>query len=142
MPEFIRTIVEKVNSVPLAPAILALAGSLLTMGLTIGGLLAPGNAAMVGYFIGSLLIGLVFIFPISAIGFSLRAARSHRSPGVVWLIPLATIWVATLAMLLANGIVFFVPGVLLDAVLALLVLSNATFVPLAFSVALARVVAG
>ena len=140
IPQIIGAIVEKVNSVPFVPAILGLAGSLLTLGSAIA-LLIPGSSPVLGYFIGSLLIGFVFVFPISAIALSLKAARSHRSPGVVWLIPLATIWVAALAMLIANGLFFFAPAPLLDAMVLLLIASNALFMPMAFSVGLARVVA-
>lgn len=140
IPQIIGAIVEKVNSVPFVPAILGLAGSLLTLGSAIA-LLIPGSSPILGYFIGSLLIGFVFVFPISAIALSLKAARSHRSPGVVWLIPLATIWVAALAMLIANGLFFFAPAPLLDAMVLLLIASNALFMPMAFSVGLARVVA-
>jgi hypothetical protein len=140
IPQIIGAIVEKVNSVPFVPAILGLAGSLLTLGSAIA-LLIPGSSPVLGYFIGSLLIGFVFVFPISAIALSLKAARSHRSPGVVWLIPLATIWVAALAMLITNGLFFFAPAPLLDAMVLLLITSNALFMPMAFSVGLARAVA-
>lgn len=141
LPDFIQTIVGKVNGIPFVATVVGLAGSLLALGLAIGTLLVPGSSNIIGYFIGSLLIGFVFVFPISAIILSLKAARSHRSPRLVWLIPVATIWVAALATLLANGIVFFAPAPLLEAVVFLLISSNAILMPLMFSVALAKFVA-
>lgn len=139
--DFINSIMERVNSIPFVPVILGLAGSLLALGLAIGALLVPGSSHVLGYLIGSLLIGFVFIFPISAIILSVKAARSHRPPGVLWLIPLVTIWIAALAMVLTNGLFFFAPAPLLDVILLVLVGSNAILIPLAFSVALAKVVA-
>ena len=141
LQDFMRTVLGKVNGVPFVALLVGLAGSLLGLGLTIGSLLVPGSSQVAGYFIGSLLIGFVFVFPISAIVLSVKAARSHRSPRLLGLIPVATIWVAALATLLANGIVFFVPAPLVEAVLFLLIASNVILMPLVFSVALAKFVA-
>lgn len=140
MPKFIQDILGSVNRLSFASALLGLAGSLLMLGVGIAALLVPGGSPILGYFLGSCLVGFIFVFPISALLFSLKAARTHRSPGVVWLTPLATIWIVTFAMLASGGAFFAIPPLLLEAATVLLISSNTLLVPLIFSLMLAKLV--
>ena len=129
------------NGGPLISLPLDLARSLLVLGTLFAGLLIPGAVPVIGYFIGSVLAGFVFVFPISVLVLAFRAARNQRSPSVIWLTPLLTIWIATFAILIASRMSPVVPQALLEASTTLLLASNALLVPLGFSLIVARAVA-
>jgi len=141
VPQYIENLLRDLNALPFISVMLGLAGALLKLGQALGDLFVPSGSVPLGYFIGSLLIGFVFIFPITAILLCLKAARSHRPPSVVWLLPLFVIWLGALLLLFGNGALFVAPASLTEASSLLLIFSNALLMPLAFSVALARVVA-
>lgn len=142
LPKFIQDFTKQLGAIPFAALPLELARSLLVLGTVSADLLIPSAPPVLGYFIGSLLVGFVFIFPISAIILSIKAARSRRSPSVVWLTPLLTIWIGALFLLVTNGAFFATPQALVAASVILLISSNTLLAPLAFSLLLARVVAG
>jgi hypothetical protein len=119
---------------------LGLARSLLLLGLVLTALMIPNSPPILGYFVGSLFVGFVFVFPFSMAILAFNASRKRRSPSAVWLMPLLTIWGAALFLLLAGGILFAAPQALLAASTILLVTSNALLVPLTFSLVLARVI--
>jgi hypothetical protein len=127
--------------VPFTSSLIGLAESLLAIGVVLAALL-PGAPPIVSYFIGSVLVGFVFVFPISVSVLAFKAWRNRRSPSAVWLLPLFTVWVVTLAMLITGDTFLAFPQSLLAASTILLVLSNALLVPLAFSFLGARAVVG
>jgi hypothetical protein len=129
-----------VTSFPVIAGLIALASSLLALGVMIGVTL-PGGSAVLGYFIGSLIVGLVFVFPVSALIAMVRTARSHRSPRVVWLIPLITIWVGALTLVVWNGLLLFAQP-LAQASEIILVFSNMLLIPVALSLILAKATVG
>jgi hypothetical protein len=141
LSKLVRSFLDKAWGVPFASVILKLVESLLVLGAVIALLLVPGGSPVLGYFIGSFLVGFVFIFPISALVLSLKAARSHRRPSVMWLTPLATIWIVALTMLTTNGALFGTSPLLVEASAILLMSSNALLMPLSFSLLLAKVAA-
>ncbi len=141
LPNISQELPKVTNGWLFASTPIALARAFLALGALLAALLVSGGAPVVGYFIGSLLLGFVFVFPISAVIFSYRASKNRRSPSVIWLIPLFTMWIATLAILIASGSFLTVPQSLLTASTLLLVASNALLVPLGFSVLVARAVA-
>jgi hypothetical protein len=138
-PGLLGGILENAKTVPVLSAIIALAGSLLALGLTLAKVLVPNAPLILGYLIGGLIVGFVFIFPVSTLVLSVKAARSHRAPGVGWLIPLAVICAVTLGVFLMNGVFLTIPAQLVDLVQLSVVASSAAFLPLASSVGLARV---
>jgi hypothetical protein len=142
LQNIVQTISNQLRAIPLLALPLKLVTSLLTLGTITADSLFPNASGVGGYFIGSLLVGFVFVFPISAIVLSIKAARSRKSPSFVWLIPLATVWIAALFVLVASGIFFSVPQALLSASAFLLVSSNTLLIPLVFSFFLARTLAG
>lgn len=141
VPQYIQSILRDLNALPFISGLFGLAGALLKLGQALGNLFVPSGSVPLGYFIGSLLIGFVFIFPITAVLLCLKAARSRRPPSLVWLLPLFVIWLGALLLLFGNGALFVAPASLTEASGLLLIFSNALLMPLAFSVALARVVA-
>jgi len=139
--KFVQDIIESAKNFSVLSALLVFAESLLLLGIAVAALFVPGGSLILGYFIGSLMVGFVYIFPVSAVILSVKAARSQRSPSVYWLTPLATIWVFALGMLVTDGAVFAAPPLLLEASAILLISSNALLTPLALSMILAKVVA-
>ena len=140
MPNLSQEFSNLRNGWPSTSIPFALARSFLTLGIVLANLI-PGGAPVDGYFIGSLLLGFVFVFPISAIIFAYRASKNRRAPSVIGLIPLFTLWIAALAILISNGLFQTLPEALLAASTILLVASNALLLPLGFSILVARAVA-
>jgi hypothetical protein len=138
--QLIQDFTDHVSRVPIVSLPLEFARSLLLLGVMLTAILIPSSPPIVGYFVGSLFVGFVFVFPISMAVLAFNASRKRRSPSAVWLTPLLTIWSAALILLLAGGILFVVPQALLAASTILLVSSNALLVPLTFSLLLARVI--
>ena len=91
LPNLSQEFSKVANGWPYASLPIALARSFVTLGVVLATLLVPGGSPVVGYFMGSLLLGFVFVFPTSAIIFAYRASKNRRSPSVVWLIPLFTL---------------------------------------------------
>jgi len=129
------------GSIPFATIVLGLAQALLSLGMAVGVLLFPEASTFAGYFIGSLLVGFVYVFPASAVALSIKAARSRRSPSAVWLTPIATMWVAAVALVASGGSLLGMPTGLIEASTVLLILSNILMIPLAVSLFLAKVIA-
>ena len=142
LTELIEDLTKQISVVPFLTLPLELARSLLALGVISADLLNPNASPVLGYFIGSVLVGLVFVFPISTIILSIKAARSHGPPSGVWLTPIATIWTAALFLFVTNGVFVGVPQAMVAASIVLLILSNALLVPLAISLLVARAVAG
>ncbi len=137
----VEDLVGRVSGYPFASGLLEFAQSLLMLGMIIVAVLLPSSSPILGYFLGSFIVGFVFIFPVSTMVLSVRAARTHRRPSLIWLTPLATIWVVALALVLTGGALLATP-LLVEASSVLLISSNTLIMPLLFSVLLARAVAG
>jgi hypothetical protein len=133
---------DHLKRVPIVSVPLELARSLLLLGVVLVALMIPSSPPILGYFVGSLFVGFVFVFPISMAILAFNASRRRRSPSAVWLTPLLTIWAAALFLLLGSGMLFAASQALLMASAILLVSSNALLLPLIFSLLLARVIAG
>jgi hypothetical protein len=142
LTELVQELTKQIGAAPFLALPLELARSLLVLGAISANLLSPNASPVLGIFIGSILVGFVFVFPISAVILSIKAARSRRPPSAVWLTPLATIWTAALFLFVTNGAFIGVPQVIIAASLILLTLSSALLVPLTISLLLARAVAG
>jgi hypothetical protein len=140
LPQLIQDIANRVNRMSIVSLPLELARSLLLLGVVLTAFLIPSSPPILGYFVGSLFVGFVFVFPISMAILAFNASRKRRSPSAVWLTPLLTIWGAALFLLLAGGILFAVPQALLAASTILLVSSNTLLVPLTSSLLLIRVI--
>ena len=126
-------------AVPLLSTLLKVIGSLMLLGVLVGNAIAPG-ALILGYFVGSLLVGFVLIFPVSTLVLSVSAARRHRPPSLVWLTPLITIWIIALGLITTNGLLSFAQP-LIQASEMLLIFSNTLLGPLTLSVLVSRLVA-
>jgi hypothetical protein len=141
LPQLIQGITQRIDRVPMVSVLLDLARSLVLLGIVLTALLLPTSPPIIGYFVGSFFVGLVFVFPISTIVLTLSALRKRRAPSAIWLVPLLTIWVAASVLLLAGDPLAAFSQGLLAASTILLVSSNALLVPLTFSLLVAKAIA-
>jgi hypothetical protein len=127
------------RQVPYVSTLVELAASLMTLGYLLTAFFVPGGSPIMGYLIGSTLIGFVYVFPISAIIVLVKAARSRRRPSLLWLTPLLTVWFSSMALVILSPNFVTAPA-LLTAAQILLVLSNVFAVPMLAAFRLARIV--
>ena len=140
LSEIAQTLIRNIQSIPILGILLGLASSILTFGFGMGAAIAPSNMPMVGYIIGSLIMGFVFIFPISTLIATVKAARTRKAPSLLWLIPLMTIWFVALGLIMTET--FLASPALNLAAEILLVSSNTLMLPLTISLLIAKNVAG
>ena len=134
--DILQGLMSKVRSVPVLATVFELVSSLILLGFVLGAAIAPSSSPLVGYFIGSLMVGFVLIFPISTLILTIKVVRSHRAPSLLWLTPLATIWLAALGLVMTGT--FMVSPPLSEAAGFLLVSSNALMLPLTVSLLVAK----
>lgn len=140
MTGLLQTGLAAANSVHYLSALISFGAALMTLGSVLSVVFFPGGSPIVGYFIGSILVGFVYVFPISALVLLYRAARARRAPNMIWLTPLLTIWISSLALVvLSPGIGGLQPLTLASEVL--LLLSNVLLVPTIAAFQLAKLVA-
>jgi hypothetical protein len=140
LSQLMQGIADRINRIPFVALPLELARSLLILGIILATFLVPSSPPILGYLLGSLIVGFVFVFPISMVVLTLNARRKRRSPSAVWLVPLLTVWIAALVLLLAHGVFYGFPQTLLALSTIVLISSNALLIPLAFSVLVAKAV--
>jgi hypothetical protein len=128
------------RSVPYLGTLVGFTATLMTLGYVLASFVIPGGPPIVGYFIGSIFVGFILVFPLSAAVVLVRAARTKRRPSLLWLTPLLVIWLSSLAaVLLSPSLSLAHP--LLVASQFLLVLSNVFAIPMLASFRLAKLVA-
>jgi hypothetical protein len=127
------------KKIPYASALVGLAASLMTLGYLLAVFLVPGGSPIVGYLIGGVLVGFVYVFPVSAILVLFKSARSKRGPSLLWLTPILTVWLSSMALVFL-GSTLATPPILFMAEEGLLVLSNVFAIPILAAFRLAKVV--
>jgi hypothetical protein len=127
------------GKVPYLGTLLKFTASLMTLGYVLTSLIIPHGPPMVAYFIGSIFVGFILVFPLSAAVVLVRAAKTKRKPSLLWLTPLLFVWLLSLALVLLSP-ALSPPHPLLVAAQALLVLSNVFAVPMLASFGLAKLV--
>ncbi len=127
------------RQVPYVSTLVSLAVSLMTLGYVLTALVVPGGSPIIGYLIGSILVGFVYVFPVSAVLLLVKSARSRRRPSLLWLTPLMTVWLSSMVLVIL-GPKLATPPELLIAAQILLVLSNVFVIPILAAFRLARIV--
>ncbi len=140
LTQILRAGLALANRVPYLSALVSLAASLMTLGYVLTSFVVPGGSTIMGYLIGSFLVGFVYVFPVSAIIVLVKSARSRRRPSLLWLTPLLTIWLSSMVLVVLAPKLAAPPDLLVAAQI-LLVLSNVFAVPMLAAFRLARVVA-
>lgn len=128
------------KEVPYLSALIGLAASLMMLGYVLTSFVVPGGSPIVGYFIGSIFVGFVYVFPVSAAVVLFKSASTRRRPSLVWLTPLLTIWMSSLLLVALGPVIAALPLLVLASQI-LLVLSTMFLVPLFAAFRLAKVVA-
>jgi hypothetical protein len=112
LTELLQPITSALGTVPYVHQLLIVAGSMMSLGYVLTTFLIPGGSPLVGSFVGSLLVGFVYVFPVTAVLAVLNTIRSRRAPRTIWLIPLIMVWIGSLVIIIAN-LFSFVSGTLL-----------------------------
>jgi hypothetical protein len=128
------------RSVPYLGTLVKFTEALMTLGYMLGSFVIPGGPPVVGYFIGSIFVGFILVFPFSAALVLVRAARTKRRPSLLWLTPILVIWLSSLALVLLSPALSS-SHFLLVASQIVLVLSNVFAIPMLASFRLAKLVA-
>ena len=134
---FVGNVISSIRKAPFLSATLTLAGSLMSLGYVLMEFVLPGFP-LVGYFAGSLLVGFVYVFPISAVVAIVKSVKDRRSPSLLWFAPLLTLWLGSLALIFAGFTVDVTPLPLLFAAEILFILSNIFLIPIVTSFGLAK----
>jgi hypothetical protein len=128
------------RNVPVIAPMISLTASLANLGHLLAAFIVPGGSPIVGYLLGSLFVGLIYVLPVSALALLYRSAKTKRQPSLRTLTPLVIVWAISLALILLSSNV----GVLqsLAATLQiLLMLTTMLLFPLVIAFRLAKLVA-
>jgi len=125
------------NNPPLSQ-LLSVTATLANLGYLLAAFIVPGGPSVAGYLLGSLFIGLVYVFPVSAVVLFYRSTRTRRQPKLRTLTPLAIVWGASLGLMLSPGLVKIQS--VSAALQLLLVLSTMLLFPLLIAFRMARLV--
>jgi hypothetical protein len=129
---------ETVRATPYVGGVITFAASMLRLGFILTSFFVPSGSPMLGYLFGSLILGFIFIFPLSALVILVGASKTRRKPSLLWLAPLLTVWLVSLVL------IFFSPAILSPpltvAAQLLLISSNVFAIPLLVTFGLAKLV--
>jgi len=128
------------RNVPYLGTLVSFTGTLMTLGYVLASFVIPGGPPIVGYFLGSIFVGFILVFPFSAAIVLVRAARTRRRPSLLWLAPLLVIWLSSLALVLLSPALSPAHSLLVASQI-LLVVSNVFAIPMLASFPLAKLVA-
>jgi hypothetical protein len=136
--QMIQSGFESLKESPYMFTLIGFAASLMTLGSILVSF--TGGPPVAGYFVGSIIVGFVFVFPISAALVVLRATKTRRRPSLIWLTPLLTIWLSSLMLVFLSPNLANLQGIALASEI-LLIASNVFAIPLLVSFRLAKLVA-
>ena len=128
------------RSVPYIGTLVKFTANLMTLGYVLASFVIPSGPPIIGYFIGSIFVGFILVFPFSATVVLVKAARRKRRPSLLWLAPLLVIWLSSLALVLLSPELSPAHSQLVASQM-LLVLSNVFAIPMLASFGLAKLVA-
>jgi hypothetical protein len=127
------------RNIPVISPMISFATSLANIGYLLAAFIVPGGPPITGYLLGSLFIGLIYVFPVSALLVLYRSSRTKRQPNLRTLTPLAIVWAASTALVLLSpdlgGIQSF-----LAVLQVLLMLTTMLLFPLLIAFRVARLV--
>jgi hypothetical protein len=128
------------KNIPLLTPMIGFTASLAKLGYLLATILVPGGPPIAGYILGSLLIGLIYILPVSALALLYRAGKTKRQPSLRTLTPLAIVWAIALTLILLSPNIAALQG--LAALLQiLLMIATMLLFPLAIAFRMAKLAA-
>ena len=123
--------------VPYVSALVGLTTTLVNLGTLLA---APYGPPIAGFFIGSMFVGFIYVFPVSALALLYRSVKTKRRPDRLKLLPLALVWGSSLSVVvLGTTLTVLHPFIALSEML--LVLTNALLFPLLAAYQIARLAA-
>jgi hypothetical protein len=138
--QILESVLAAAENVPYLGTLVRFTATLMTLGYVLALFVIPGGPPIIGYFIGSIFVGFILVFPLSAAVVLVRAAKTKRRPSFLWLTPLLVIWLSSLALVLLSPALSSVHPLLVASQI-LLVLSNVFAIPMLASFRLAKLVA-
>jgi len=126
--------------IPLLTPMISFTASLAKLGYLLAGILMPGGPPIAGYLLASLLIGLIYVLPVSALVLLYRAGKTRQKPNLRTLTPLAIVWAITLALILLSPNITALQG-LLATLQILLMIATMLLFPLAIAFRMAKLAA-
>jgi hypothetical protein len=135
----VTRLVDAFYSVPYASSLLSFAGTMIAFGYILTSFIIPGGSPFVGYIIGSLLIGFIYVFPPAAVLAVVRAVASHRRPSLLWVTPLVGLWLLSTGLLVGSYLYSTMQPLALMAEVLLLI-CNMFLLPVASGIGVARAV--
>jgi hypothetical protein len=137
VPLFMQGLLSDLKGVPYISALIGLTTTLVNLGTLLA---APYGPPIAGFFIGSIFVGFIYVFPVSALALFYRSARTKRTPSSLKLLPLALVWGASLTIVvLGTKLATLHPFIALSEML--LVFTNALLFPLLAAYQIARLAA-
>ena len=137
VPLIMHGLLSHLKDVPYVSVIIGLTTTLVNLGTLLA---APYGPPIAGFFIGSIFIGFIYVFPVSAVALFYRSAKTKRRPRSLKLVPLGMVWGSSLAVVVLGTTV----GALQQFVALsemLLVLTNALLFPLLAAYQVAKLAA-
>ena len=128
------------KDIPLLTPMIAFTASLAKLGYLLAGILVPGGPPVAGYLLGSLLIGLIYVLPVSALVLLYRAGKTKRQPSLRALTPLVIVWAIALALILLSPNIAVLQG-LVSTLQILLMIATMLLFPLAIAFRMAKLAA-
>jgi len=128
------------RSIPLLGQMISLTSSLADFGYLLAVALLPGGPPILGYLLGSLFIGLIYVLPISALVFLYRTAKTKRRPNLRTLAPLAVVWIVVLTLILLSPSIGALQSLVATLQLLLMIATMLLF-PLMIAFRMAKLVA-
>jgi hypothetical protein len=137
VPLLMQGLLNHLKGVPYISALIGLTTTLVNLGTLLA---APYGPPIAGFFIGSMFVGFIYVFPVSALALLYRSAKTKRRPRNLKLLPLGIVWGISLTIvILSTNVIALRPLVALSEML--LVLTNALLFPLLAAYQVARLVA-
>jgi hypothetical protein len=133
----LQNLLSHLKGVPYVSAIIGLTTTLVNLGTLLA---APYGPPIAGFFIGSIFIGFIYVFPVSTLALFYRSAKTKRQPRRLKLVPLGMVWVVSLTIVVLGTAVSAVQQFVALSEM-LLVLTNALLFPLLAAYQVARLAA-
>ena len=132
-----QSLVSNLKGVPYLSGLIGLTTTLVNLGTLLA---APHGPPIAGFFIGSMFVGFIYVFPVSALALLYRSMKTKRHPRSLKLVPLGIVWGSSLTVVILSASVNALhPFVALSEML--LVLTNTLLFPLLAAYQVARLAA-
>jgi hypothetical protein len=129
-----------VRAVPYLGFIAEFTAALMAFGSVLAALLIPGSSSIAGELIGSIIVGFVLVFPVTAAIILVIAVRAKRAPRLLRAMPAFIFWLLSLGLVVVSTALNSVPNVVFISTL-MLTLSNVLAIPIIAAFCLAKLVA-